>query len=57
VGEWVAFRNRSGGTSINLDPGPTNKIEGATGLHPLDHPAAVGRLVWTGAADGWVYVP
>ena len=57
VGEWVAFRNRSGGTSINLDPGPTNKVEGATGLHAIDHPAAVGRLAWTGAADGWVYVP
>lgn len=56
-GEWVAFRNYSGGSSINLDPGPTNKVEGATGLHPLDHPAAVGRLVWTGATDGWVYTP
>lgn len=55
--EWVAFRNQSGGSSINLDPGPTNKVEGETGLHRIDHPAGLGRLVWTGATDGWVYTP
>lgn len=57
VGEWVGYRVISGGgVAAGLDPGPTNKVEGAPGVYPLDHPAAMGRLVWTGAALGWVHV-
>lgn len=57
VGEWVGYRVISGGgVAAGLDPGPTNKVEGAAGVYLLDHPAAMGRLVWTGAALGWVHV-
>lgn len=57
VGEWVGYRVISGGgVAAGLDPGPTNKVEGALGVYPLDHPAAMGRLVWTGPALGWVHV-
>lgn len=56
VGEWVGYRVMSGGgVAAALDPGPTNKVEGSAGMYPLDHPAALGKLVWTGPALGWVH--
>lgn len=58
MGEWVGYRVISGGgVGSSLDPGPANKVEGKPGLFRLDHPAAMGKLAWTGAARGWVHVP
>lgn len=56
VGDWVGYRNASGGTTLSLDPGAL-KVEGTTGPYTLDLPGFMGVLSYTGSTNGWVHVP
>lgn len=55
-GDWLGYRNVSGGTTLSLNPG-TEKVEGGTGNYLIDHPSAMGVLAYSGATKGWVHVP
>lgn len=55
-GDWVGYRNASGGTTLTLDPG-TKKVEETTGPYTLDIPGFMGVLSYTGSTKGWVHVP
>lgn len=55
-GDWVGYRNVSGGVSLRLDPG-AEKVEGTAGPYRVDNPIAMGKLAYSGPSRGWVHVP